>query len=194
MKTYALTGGIGMGKSTAANLLRHWGVPLTDSDEIARQIIEPGQPALAEIQAAFGPEIVGADGCLRRAELARMVFADAPARRQLEAIMHPRIRAVWQAQIASWRAQDKSLVAAVIPLLFETDAAKNFDATVCVACSAATQRRRLLERGWTLDQIEQRLQAQWPIEEKIVLADYVVWTEGGLELLAEQLQRIFGFS
>src|SRR5436190_1394321 len=104
MKTFGLTGGIGMGKSTTADLLRKRGFPVVDSDVIARQVVEPGQPALAEVQGLFGQEIVGADGRLRRDELARRVFTDAEARRRLEGILHPRIRAVWQAQLRSWRA------------------------------------------------------------------------------------------
>ena len=180
-----------MGKSTAADLLRKRGFPMVDSDIIARQVVEPGQPALAEVQRLFGEAIVGDDGRLRRDELARLVFADAEARRRLEAILHPSIRAVWQAQIRSWRATGHRAVIAVIPLLFETDASRHFDATICVACSAPTQRERLRARGWTDEQSDQRLAAQMPVEQKMVLADYVVWTEGGLEVHEAQLQRIF---
>jgi|ERR1041385_8646795 dephospho-CoA kinase len=187
-----MTGGIGMGKSTAADLLRARGVLVVDSDVIARQVVEPGQPALAEVQQLFGAEIVGADGRLRRDELARRVFGDSEARRRLEAILHPRIRAIWLAQLKSWRSEGHPAAIAVIPLLFETDAARHFDATVCVACSAQTQRRRLRARGWTDEQIDQRLAAQFSVEKKMALADYVVWTEGGLEVHQAQLEQIFG--
>ena len=78
----------------------------------------------------------------------------------------------------------------VIPLLFETNAQNELDATICVACSAATQRQRLLARGWSPEQIEQRNRAQWPVEQKIAQADYVIWTEAGLDLHAAQLDRI----
>jgi len=179
-----------MGKSTAADLLRKRGLPVVDSDVIARQIVEPGQPALAQVQRLFGEEIVGADGRLRRDELARRVFTDAEARRRLEGILHPRIRAVWQAQLRSWRATGNPAAVAVVPLLFETDASRHFDATICVACSAKTQRQRLRARGWTDEQIDQRLAAQLPAEQKMALADYVVWTEGGLDVHEAQLQRI----
>src|SRR2546425_894490 len=120
MKTFGLTGGIGMGKSTAAELLRKRGVPIVDSDVIARQIVEPGQPALREIQDTFGKDVVDADGRLRRDDLAGRIFADAEARRTREAILHPRIRAVWQGQLETWRAEEKKTAVAVIPLLFET--------------------------------------------------------------------------
>ena len=190
MKTFGLTGGIGMGKSTAADLLRKRGFPVVDSDVIARQVVEPGQPALAEVQRLFGAEVVGADGRLRRDELARRVFTDAEARRRLEGILHPRIRAVWQAQLESWRPEGHPVAVAVVPLLFETDGARHFDATICVACSAKTQRQRLRARGWIDEQIDQRLAAQLPAEQKMALADYVVWTEGGLDVHEAQLQRI----
>src|SRR5438552_2852897 len=130
MKTFGLTGGIGMGKSTAADLLRNRGLPVVDSDVIARQIVEPGQPALAEVQRLFGGEIVGADGRLRRDELARRVFTDPEARRRLEGILHPRIRAVWQAQLRSWRATGHTEAVAVITLLLVTDACQHVDDTV----------------------------------------------------------------
>ena len=191
MNVFGLTGGMGMGKSAAAQLLRERGRPVVDTDALARQIVEPGQPALQEIRAAFGKEMIGPDGQLRRDELARRVFSDSAARGKLEAILHPRIRALWQDQIETWRAEGKPLAVVVIPLLFETNAGGQFDATVCVACSPATQRRRLGERGWTPEQIEQRAAAQWPVEKKMARADFVVWSEGGLDVLAEQLDRIF---
>ena len=190
VKTLGLTGGVGMGKSTAADLLRQRRLPVVDSDVIARQLVEPGQPALAEIEQLFGKEIISHDGHLRRDALAQLVFADADARRKLEEILHPRIRAAWAAQLEAWRAQGCPVAVAVIPLLFETDAARQFDATICVACSANTQRRRLRDRGWTDQQIEQRILAQLPAEEKMLLADFVVWTEGPLDLHEAQLDRI----
>src|ERR1035441_6505066 len=104
MKVLGLTGGVGMGKSTSAQLLRDRGVRVVDTDDLARQVVEPGQPALAEVLAVFGPEIVGPDGRLRRNELARLVFADPAARRQLEAILHPRIRVLWRAQVETQQA------------------------------------------------------------------------------------------
>ena len=194
VKTFGLTGGIGMGKSTAADLLRKRGLPVVDSDVIAREIVEPGEPALAEIERLFGEEIIADDGRLRRDELARRVFTDPEARRKLEAILHPRIRAVWRARLESWRAEGRPAAVVVIPLLFETDAARQFDATICVACSAPTQRERLRARGWSDNQIDQRIFAQFPVERKILLADHVVWTEGPLEVHEAQLDWILKWS
>ena len=190
MKVLGLTGGIGMGKSTSAQLVRARGVPVVDTDDLARQIVEPGQPALAEVLTAFGPQFAGPDGQLRREELARRVFTDPAARRQLEDILHPRIRALWHAQVETWRAEGRPLAVVVIPLLFETKAEVELDATICIACSAATQQQRLRARGWSPEQIEQRLQAQWPMETKMARADYVVWTEADLDLHAAQIERI----
>ncbi|MBI3850124.1 MAG: dephospho-CoA kinase [Verrucomicrobia bacterium] len=190
MKVFGLTGGIGMGKSTSSQLLRERGVAVVDTDLLARQIVEPGQPALAEIQKSFGNEILAPNGQLRRDELARRVFADAAARKQLENILHPRIHSLWQAQAAVWRSEGQSLAGVVIPLLFETSSESQFDATICVACSAPTQRQRLLSRGWTPEQIDQRISAQWPVDKKMALADFVVWTEGCLDVHRAQLEHI----
>src|ERR1035437_4729572 len=190
MKVVGLTGGVGMGKSASAQLLRKRGAAVVDTDDLARQVVEPGQPALAEVREAFGAEIVGPDGRLRRDELARRVFADAAARQRLEALLHPPIRALWRAQVKTWRAEGRPLAVIVIPLLFETKAEAELDATICVACSAATQHQRLLVRGWSPEHIEQRLQAQWPVETKMARADYVVWTEAGLDVHAMQIERI----
>jgi dephospho-CoA kinase len=190
MKVYGLTGGIGMGKSTSEKILRDRGVAAVDTDLIARQLVEPGEAALAEIQAAFGTDMVDAEGRLRRHELARLVFSDSLARKRLEGILHPRIRMIWQGQIQKWRAEGKQRAVVVIPLLFETRAEASFDEIICVSCTAGSQGRRLQARGWDRQQIEQRIQAQWPVEKKMALANYVVWTEGDMETHAAQLQRI----
>ena len=190
MKVLGLTGGVGMGKSASAQLLRARNVQVVDTDDLARQVVEPGQPALAEIQQAFGADIAGPDGQLRREELARRVFSDPAARKRLEDILHPRIRTLWRAQIEAWRAEGRPLAVVVIPLLFETSAETELDAIICVACTASTQHQRLLARGWPPNEIEQRLRAQWPIEVKIARADYVVWTEAGLDVHGDQLDRI----
>ena len=190
MKVLGLTGGIGMGKSTSAQLLRDRGIPVVDTDDLARQVVQPGEPALAEIRTTFGAEIVGPDGQLRREELGRRVFADPAARQRLELILHPRIRKLWRAQVETWRAEGHPLAIVVIPLLFETKAETELDRTICLACSAATQQERLRARGWSPGQIEQRLQAQWPVEQKMAAADYLVWTEANLDVHAAQLDRI----
>ena len=190
MKLYGLTGGIGMGKSTAAALLHRRGIPVVDTDTLARELVEPGQPALGEIRDCFGPGLLDSAGRLRRRELGQVVFGDEAARRKLEAILHPRIRQRWQAQVAAWRAEGRAGAAVVIPLLFETGAAGEFTITLCAACSPATQRERLRARGWDDSEIDRRNQSQWPVPRKIELADRVVWTEGDLGVHERQLNRI----
>jgi dephospho-CoA kinase len=200
MKVCGLTGGLGMGKTTAAQFLHKQGAQIVDTDGLARQLVQPGQPALAEIQTVFSKNIIAPNGELRRDELARIVFADAAARKKLEAILHPRIRERWLAQIEAWRAapkrsdggrgENRALAVVVIPLLFETRAESHFEKIICVACSAENQRQRLLARGWTPEQIEQRIAAQWPVEQKIARADFVVWTDSDLDNHAKQIERI----
>jgi len=176
MKVLGLTGGIGMGKSTCAELLRARNLPVVDTDDLARTVVEPGQPALAEIRAAFGAQMIDKGGQLNRGELARAVFSDPAARKRLEGILHSRIRELWKAQAKEWQAQDHPLGVVVIPLLFETGAESELDATICLACSGATQQQRLSARGWSGDQTDQRIRAQWPIEQKLAKSDYVICT------------------
>lgn len=179
-----------MGKSTAGNLLLEAGYPLVDTDDLARQLVLPGQPALDEIRAVFGEGVISEAGELIRSELARIVFNDVSARLQLEAILHPRIRDAWQQSVEAWRREGRQAGFVVIPLLFETKAEGFFDGVVCVACSKVTQRQRLLARGWDELQIEARLAAQWPIEQKMNAADFVIWTDAAIEVHAAQWHRL----
>ena len=186
---YGLTGGVGMGKSTAAKLFAKAGLPVVDSDELAREVVQPGQPALKEIREAFGGEFIKDDGQLDRAKMAARVFSDDIAREQLEGIIHPRVRERWQVCNNEWRsAGDRGVV--VIPLLYEVNAEANFDNVLCVACTRGTQCQRLFERGLSEEQIEQRIATQLPITEKMERADHVLWNEGGLEALRAQLKQL----
>jgi dephospho-CoA kinase len=185
-----LTGGIGMGKTTAAKFFAERGLSIIDTDELARELVEPGQPALAEIRKVFGDSAIDGQGRLRRDEVAKAVFADVSKRQQLEGILHPRIREAWLAQVEKFRGEGRAAAVVVIPLLFETGAEKQFMHIVCVACSSGTQRARLARRGWGEDQIEQRIAAQWPTEKKIAAAQFVIWSEGGIEVHQAQVDRI----
>jgi dephospho-CoA kinase len=190
MKLLGLTGGIAMGKSTAAQMFGDGGCAVADTDLLARQAVEPGAPALAEIVDAFGPDYVDDAGRLRRADLARLVFHDVAVRQRLEGILHPRIRALWRGQVEDWRAAGRRAAVVVIPLLFETEAAADFDAIVCAVCTRVSQRERLAARGWTPSEAEARLRAQWPVERKLARSDFVIWTEGSLVVTREQVDRI----
>jgi dephospho-CoA kinase len=189
MKVIGITGGIGMGKSTAGDLLYQRGFPVVDTDKIARDIVEPGQPALTEIKAAFGEGVIGPDDRLSRGKLAQIVFADPALRQKLEQILHPRIREVWQADVNRWRRENYQFGFVLIPLLFETDAARSFDAVICVTCSEATQLARLQARGWSIDEIQRRKAAQWPVQKKMDAATYVIWTDTTLSVHSAQLDR-----
>jgi dephospho-CoA kinase len=185
-----LTGGVGMGKSMAARLLKKVGLPVVDSDDLAREAVQPGTEGLAEIADEFGEEFLKADGSLDRDKMASTVFQDEAARKRLEAIIHPRVRTVWEKQIDQWREQKRPVGVVVIPLLFEVDLQDSFDAVLCVACTANTQRARLRERNWDDAQITARIAAQMDIAQKMDLADHVLWNEGAPELLMDQMKEI----
>ena len=190
-RVIGITGGVGMGKSTAAKLLREQGVPVVDSDDLARDVVAVGEPALAEVSKIFGAEFLDAQGQLDRGKLAAHIFGNDAERKKLEAIIHPRVRECWLLQMESWRAENVPLGVVVIPVLFEVGAEGDFDSVICVACTGNTQRERLRARGWDEAQIGARIAAQMEVVKKIERADQVVWTEGDVSLLREQLQSIF---
>ncbi len=189
-RVIGLTGGIGMGKSTAAGILSSLGIPTLDTDDLAREEVAPGSPGLAQVAAHFGPSILDENGALRRADLGERVFRTPADRLALEAILHPRIQRRWQRQVTEWREHGVPLGCVVIPLLFEKDYASRFDAVVTVACSVATQSERVTARGWTVGQLRLRQEAQWSVERKLAGADFVVWSEGTLEVHRRQWGRI----
>ena len=174
MRLVGLTGGIATGKSTFAAALRALGVPVIDADQLARRVVEPGTPALAEIATAF-PGVVGPGGRLDRKALGARVFGDEAARRRLEAITHPAIRAATAAETARLAAAGHELVFYDTPLLYEAGLDQGMALVVVVWAPREAQRRRLAARdGLAPGEAEARLAAQWPIEEKAELADAVV--------------------
>jgi len=180
-----------MGKSTAASFLEARGAKIVDTDRLAHELVKPGQPALAEIQITFGNKVISSEGSLRRDVLAGIVFSDPAARKKLEAILHPRIRERWLAQVEKWRNEGCTVAVVVIPLLFETQAGTHFDKIICVACLENTRLDRLRARGWPQRQIQGRVAAQMPVTEKMGRADFVVWTEGDLDSHRRQVDSIF---
>jgi dephospho-CoA kinase len=194
VKKLGITGAIGAGKSTLATLLIQQGIPTVDTDDIARQVVEPETPALKAIRATFGPETLNTDNTLNRAYLASIVFQNPKARQQLEEIIHPKIQAVWLSQLQQWAAEEQPCVAVIIPLLFEKQLAHYFDLTLCVACSASTQFQRLGQRGWNNHQIQARIQSQLPTSTKMTLSDRVIWNDGPLPILSLQLQRVLNLA
>jgi dephospho-CoA kinase len=191
MLVVGLTGGIGAGKSTVAAYIAELAQAVIDTDQVARDVVEPGSSALDEIRNAFGEAVITGAGTLNRAALAEMVFGAAEKRHTLEEILHPRIRAAWKKQLAHWRVAGETRAVVVIPLLFETAADTEVDRVICVGCSAETQMLRLLERGWTVEQAGRRIAAQWPLERKMNLADGVIWNNSTREVCLEQTARLF---
>jgi dephospho-CoA kinase len=190
MRFIAVTGGVGMGKSAVAEYLARRGERVVDTDVLARELVEPGEPALAEIKSTFGEAMLNREGALDRRALANLVFHDANARRQLEAILHPRIRAAWKAKGTEWRAAGAARGFAIIPLLYETGGETEVDAVICVGCSRETQRARLHTRNWADEEIDRRIAAQAPITQKLDRANFVIWNESTLAICEEQCARI----
>jgi dephospho-CoA kinase len=184
VKLIGLTGGIASGKSTVSAILRRLGAQVIDADALAREIVEPHQPAWNEIVDTFGNEILQSDQTLDRKKLRKLVFDEPNARKQLEAITHPKIRRLAQEKIAESTATGASLVVYEAPLLFETGIQLGLRPVRLVACDTATQKRRLQKRdNLTEAEIEQHLGAQMSLEEKRKLADYVIENNGTLEEL-----------
>jgi dephospho-CoA kinase len=180
MTRIGLTGGIATGKSYVVRRLRDAGVPVVDSDVLAREAVAPGTVVLATIVERFGPEIL-TEGELDRARLGELVFRDPDARRELEAMVHPVVRRRI-AEFFGALPPETPLAVADIPLLFETHGERNFDKIIVVACAPATQIERIMARdGLGRDAAERRVAAQLPIEEKVRRADYVIWTDGPYE-------------
>jgi len=181
MVRVALTGGIATGKSYVAQRFRQAGVPVVDADLLARQVVEPGTPGLRAIVDRFGADVLDRAGALNRPRLASIVFSDSAARRDLEAIIHPAVRAAIDRFLADAPPATPFAVAD-IPLLFETGRAGEFDVVVVAACPPEMQIERVMVRDKsTRAQAEQRLAAQWPIDDKVKRADYVIDTGGSFE-------------
>lgn len=190
MLVIGMTGGIGSGKSAVGAAFARRGVPVIDTDELAREVVQPGQPALAEIIAQFGPDCRAADGTLDRAHLRRQVFADPSRRRQLEALLHPRIRAALRDRLAALQVP-YCLVA--VPLLVETGLRDWFQRILVVDVAEALQVERVMARdGVDRAQAEGVLAAQASRAERRRLADDVLDNSGSLAALdvaVEQLHR-----
>jgi len=186
----ALTGGIASGKSTVADLFAALGVPVIDTDVIARQVVEPGQSALAKISATFGPDVLDADGRLDRRRMRERIFADPDAKRRLEAILHPAIRAEMEQQ--SMAAQGPYQVL-VIPLLTEGGRRDHVDRVLLVDVPEELQIQRLMMRdGVSHEQAQASLNAQATRAQRLALADDVIRNTGRVDGLREQVAELHG--
>jgi len=193
MLRVALTGGIATGKSYCLAHFAALGAPTIDADFLARQAVAPGTAGFAQVVARFGHAIVRPDGTLDRSALGALVFADADARRALEAIIHP----VVYAAIGRWfdglaKAGRSAAAIADIPLLYETGTEGAFDKVVVAACPASLQRRRLMERShMSAANADRRIASQFPIDDKARRADYVIDTSGTFENTVRQVREIW---
>ncbi|RKT43164.1 dephospho-CoA kinase [Thiocapsa rosea] len=188
MLVIGLTGGIGSGKSTVADALAARGAGVIDTDVIARELTEPGQPTLAEIAATFGADIIGRDGRLDRDALRTQVFSDLDARARLEGILHPRIKDRMLEQLAAIEAPYAVLV---IPLLFETSQHTLVDRVLVVDVPESAQRERVRRRsGLTHSEIDRIVASQISRAERLARADDILDNSGDLPALLAQAEHI----
>ncbi|MDY6051112.1 MAG: dephospho-CoA kinase [Rothia sp. (in: high G+C Gram-positive bacteria)] len=189
-----LTGGIGSGKSTVAKMLVECGAVLIDADAISRQLMEPGQPVLAATVRAFGEGILLPTGELDRAALASLVFSDEQARAQLNAIVHPAVRAEAQRQrqLAVQEHGPGVVIVEDIPLLVETGQASEFDGVMVVQVDPQERLRRLVQgRGMSEADARARMQAQASDAQRRAVATWVIDNSGGMERTAAQVRAVF---
>lgn len=193
----ALTGGIATGKSYCAQRFIEWGIPVISADDIARDMVAHGQPAALAIGARFGPSVLHDDGSINRAALARIVFADSAALRDLEALIHPGV----YEEIHAWMARQERdaprfpepppFVMADVPLLFETRREKEFDCVVVAVCREDQQLARLVARGLTEADALQRIASQLPLRHKVRRADHVIDTSGTTAQTDERAREVW---
>jgi len=188
MLKVALTGGIGSGKSTVAEMLQECGAIVIDSDQLSRDVIERGTPGYESVLAEFGDEIL-TDGEINRAALAEIVFKDQKKRELLEGIIHPLVRD--RAESLMRNVPNNSIVVNQIPLLVETDGAKRFDYVITVSASEDVRSKRLIERGMKEYEIAKRLQAQVDDRAREAIADHVLTNNGSLDDLQRSVEDLW---
>jgi dephospho-CoA kinase len=188
MLVVALTGGIGAGKSTVAQYFAELGAFVIDADQLARMVIERGTDGFAEVLLRFGDEII-LNGDVDRKKLGEIVFADNQARKDLEAIIHPRVQALF-AEAVSDLEQDEILIYE-IPLLVETNAAVKFDYVITVESDIELRKARLLKKGLYISQIEKRIAAQATQSAREAIADTVILNDSDEDSLLRQVENLW---
>lgn len=188
----ALTGGIGSGKSTAAKLFVDLGATLIDADVLAREVVEPGTPALAQIEAEFGPRVIATDGSLDRAALAELVFADEEALATLNGIVHPAVRHAGAARReAALAADPTAIIIEDIPLLAETGQGARFHGVILVHTPTSLRLPRLEARGMSETEARARMAAQATDAERFAIADVIIHNDDSLTHLQAQVEQIW---
>lgn len=188
MLSIALTGGIGSGKSLAGEFFQELGAVVIDSDQLARDVIERGTEGFDEVLSRFGDEVLD-DGEINRSKLSEIVFKDENARRDLEEIIHPKVREL-ATRIAA-RVPSEGVVINQIPLLFETKGANRFDFVITISANLEVRKARLAERGLKSYEIERRISAQVTDEERESIANYVIQNEGSIDDLERAVQGVW---
>jgi dephospho-CoA kinase len=187
-----ITGSIAAGKSTIANIFKEFGVPVVSADELARTVVQPGQPALRALQQRFGDSIITATGELDREKLAKLVFVDPAARQDLNKIVHPAIAILADQTLQQLKDAGHPLIGYEAPLLFEAGAENRVDAILMVRIAPELQRQRLSQRDDLSDaEITARIATQLPQEEKVARSDYVIDNSGPLETTYAQVKELF---
>lgn len=190
MLKVGLTGGIASGKTSVANQLRDLGATIIDSDVLAREVVEPGTDGFAEVVKRFGNRAIGPDGSLDRPWLGSVVFLDENARRDLNAIIHPRVRKA--ARLMEAKVPDDGVAVQVIPLLVETNQQDDFDCVVVVDVPEEVQIKRLMARnGFTRPQAESRIRSQASRQERLAVADFVIDNSGSFEHTRIQVEELW---
>ena len=192
MVKVGLTGGIATGKSTVAKIVKSMGIPVIDTDRIAREVVEPGTEGHRKLVEAFGEGILNPDGTVNRALLGRMVFSDREKLKKLESILHPLITSKLRQELSWLEGEGHPVVVIEVPLLFEKGLDRNMDYTVVVYAPLEEQLKRLIKRdGLSRDEAISRIKSQMPIEEKRSLADFVIDNTGDLKELERKTKEVF---
>lgn len=191
MLWYGLTGGLGTGKSTVADLIRSHGIPVIDADRLAREVVEKGSIGLQRITQAFGPGVLNPQGQLDRAKMSEVVFSNPQKLLQLESIIHPLVQEAVQQQKNWLKDQDCPWAVYDVPLLFEKNLKNQFDGVITVIASESQQYARVKKRnGWNDEEILKRLSAQVPLTEKIKQSDYIIENQGSLQELEKKVASL----
>ena len=188
MLVVGLTGGIGSGKSTVAELFARLGALVVDADQLARMAIERGTDGFADVLLRFGDDII-LNGDIDRKKLAEIVFSDENARKELEAIIHPRVQALFAEAVADLSHED--ILIYEIPLLVETGAAEKFDFIITVEAEIELRKERLLKKGLYISQIEKRIASQATETARAAVADAIIRNDGDEDSLLRQVENLW---
>jgi dephospho-CoA kinase len=193
MPVIAITGGVGAGKSTVALQFSDLGAVVFSADEIAREVLNPGSAVLEEVIREFGREYILPDGRLDRKKMGNLVFSDSSSRRRLEQITHPAIRQILQERVSRVLAdQPDAVVVVEVPLLYESGMESGYDAVIAVIASKENTVQRLSKRdGLSAAEIEKRIAAQLPMQEKAMRANYVIQNDGKRDALKDLVRSIW---